>query len=58
MKAYILCCIVVCPSRASRNFSATAAPAAYACPCPNGPEEFSMPWAKSRSGCPGVTEPH
>ena len=46
------------PSRASRNFSATAAPAANACPCPKGPEEFSIPRNISTSGCPGVAEPH
>ena len=28
------------------------------CPCPNGPEVFSIPRMMSTSGCPGVGLPH
>jgi hypothetical protein len=38
--------------------AAMAAPTAKVCPCPNGPEVFSMPRIMSRSGCPGVGLPH
>ena len=46
------------PNFVSKNFSATAAPAANVCPCPSGPEVFSIPLVTSRSGCPVVGEPH
>ena len=31
---------------------------AKVCPCPSGPEVFSMPRMMSTSGCPGVGLPH
>ena len=37
---------------------AIAAPIANTCPCPSGPDVFSIPLAISNSGCPVVGEPH
>src|SRR3978361_1142311 len=49
------------PYFSRRNFSASAMPTPLAKPWPSGPVVTSTPgvtWTRSRSGWPGVSEPH
>ena len=49
------------PKCARRKRSAIAMPTPLAKPWPSGPVVISTPgvtWTRSRSGCPGVSEPH
>ena len=49
------------PKRSRRKRSAIAMPTPLAKPWPSGPVVTSTPgvtWTVSRSGCPGVIEPH